>query len=144
VLSHANPTSPPSSSPTSASSSPTPASSSVTVVHLWPKVTTPSRSSRRFLSILPFPCTFGGRPHRISISFPLRVLLQSTEVQSTCAAAAPDSGQLLPLSFAPHPSLGRPHRQRAEGLELLCASVLNRMEVEEDKVVLQLGPYTFL
>jgi hypothetical protein len=59
---HANPTSPPSSSPSPASSSPTPASSSVAVVRLWPKVSTPSRSSHRFLSVLLFPCTFGVVP----------------------------------------------------------------------------------
>jgi hypothetical protein len=73
VLSQANPTSPPSSSLTPASSSPTPASSSVAVIHLWPKVSTPSRSSRRFLSVLPFPCTFGCHPHQIPISLPLYV-----------------------------------------------------------------------
>jgi hypothetical protein len=70
---HTNPTSTPSASPTPASSSPTPASSSVAVVHLWPKVSTPSRSSRRFLSVLPFPCMFGCHPHQIPISLPLSV-----------------------------------------------------------------------
>jgi hypothetical protein len=73
VLGHANPTSPPSSSPTPASSFPTPARSYVAVVHLWPKVSTSSRSSRRFLSVLPFLCTFGCHPHRIPISLPLSV-----------------------------------------------------------------------
>jgi hypothetical protein len=63
--------------PNSGNSSATPASSSVAVVHLWPKVSTPSRSPRRSRSVLPFPCTFGGCPHRISISLPFSVLLQS-------------------------------------------------------------------
>jgi hypothetical protein len=50
----------------------------------WPKVSTPSRSSRRFLSLLPFPCTFGGRPHRISISLPFFVLLQYRAALRLC------------------------------------------------------------
>jgi hypothetical protein len=69
VLSHANPTSPPSSSPSRASSSPTPASSSIVVVHLWPKVSTPSRSCRRFLSVLPFNLQFHGCSHLIPFAF---------------------------------------------------------------------------
>jgi hypothetical protein len=73
VLSHANPTSPPSSSSTPASSSPTPASSSVAVVHLRPKVSTLSRSSRRFLSVLPFNLQFCGRSHLIPFIFSFSV-----------------------------------------------------------------------
>jgi hypothetical protein len=49
--------------PNSGDSSATPASSSVAVVHLWPKVSTPSRSSCRFLSILPFNLQFCGCSH---------------------------------------------------------------------------------
>jgi hypothetical protein len=68
---HANPTSTLSSSPTPASSSPTPASSSIAVVHLWPKVSTPSRSSRRFLSVLLFNLQFRGHSHLILLAFSL-------------------------------------------------------------------------
>jgi hypothetical protein len=55
--------------PNSGDSSATPVSSSVAVVHLWPKVSTPSRSPCRFLSVLPFPCAFGGHSHLIPIFF---------------------------------------------------------------------------
>jgi hypothetical protein len=132
VLSHANPMSPPSSSPTPASSSPSQASSSVAIVHPWPKVSTPSRSSRRFFSVFPFPCTFGGRPHRISISLPFSVLLcslPSCRLRVRPSPPLPSAGEdlhefpfIFSLSFAPRPSLGRPHRRRPEQLELLCVS----------------------
>jgi hypothetical protein len=49
----------------------TPASFSVAVVHLWPKVSTPSRSSRRFLSVLSFNLQFCGRSHLILFVFSL-------------------------------------------------------------------------
>jgi hypothetical protein len=52
-----------------ASSSLTPASSSVVVVHLWPKASTPLRSSCRFLSILPFSLQFRGRSNLIPFAF---------------------------------------------------------------------------
>jgi hypothetical protein len=55
--------------PNSGDSSATPASSSVAVVHLWPKVSTPSRSSRRFLSVLPFNLQFRSRSHLIPFVF---------------------------------------------------------------------------
>jgi hypothetical protein len=58
----------------------TPASSSVAVVHLWPKVSTPSRSSRRFLSVLPFNLQFRGHPHRIPFTLPAPM---------TCGTKAP-------------------------------------------------------
>jgi hypothetical protein len=84
VLSHANPTSPPSSSPTLASSS-------VAVVHLWPKVSTPSRSSRRFLSVLLFSCTFRGRFHLIPFTLPFSVYTVSSRsplVHGSCSPGA--------------------------------------------------------
>jgi hypothetical protein len=54
--------------PNSGDSSATPASSFVTVVHLWPKVSTPSRSSRQFLSVLPFNLQFRGHPRLIPLA----------------------------------------------------------------------------
>jgi hypothetical protein len=55
--------------PNSGDSSATPLSSSVAVVHLWPKVSTPSRSSRRFLPVLPFNLQFRGHSHLILFAF---------------------------------------------------------------------------
>jgi hypothetical protein len=55
--------------PNSGDSSATPASSSVAVIHLWPKVSTLSRSSRRILSVLPFNLQFCGRSHLIPFAF---------------------------------------------------------------------------
>jgi hypothetical protein len=55
--------------PNSGDSSPTPASPAHAVVHLWPKVSTPSHLSRRFLSILPFNLQFRGRSHLIHFDF---------------------------------------------------------------------------
>jgi hypothetical protein len=99
VLNHANPTSPLSSSPTPTSSSPTPASSSVAIVHPWPKVSTPSRSSRRFLSVLSFNIQFRCHPHRIPFTLPAPL---------TCSTKA------LPLVIADLPTeltagASRPH-----------------------------------
>jgi hypothetical protein len=62
--------------PNSGDSSPTPASSSVAIVHLWPKVSTPSRSSRHFLSVLLFNLQYRGRP----IDFPSPSLFLSLSV----------------------------------------------------------------
>jgi hypothetical protein len=55
--------------PNSGDSSATLTSSSIVVVHLWPKLSTPSRSPRRFLSILSFPCAFGCHSHLIPVFF---------------------------------------------------------------------------
>jgi hypothetical protein len=55
--------------PNSGDSSATPESSSVVVVHLWPKVSTPSHSSRRFLSVLQFNLQFRGCSHLIPFAF---------------------------------------------------------------------------
>jgi hypothetical protein len=52
--------------PNSGDSSPTPASSSVAIVHLGPKVSTPSHSSHHFLSVFLFNLQYRGRP----IDFP--------------------------------------------------------------------------
>jgi hypothetical protein len=49
--------------PNAGDSSPTPASPSLAIIPPWPKVSTPSRSSRHFLSVLPFYLQFRGHPH---------------------------------------------------------------------------------
>jgi hypothetical protein len=98
VLSHADPTSPPSSSPTPASSSPTLAISSVAVVHLWPKVSTPSRSSRRFFSGLPFNLQFRGRSHLIPFAFSL----SACTIRITGRRPPPPAG-IRPPPWSPPP-----------------------------------------
>jgi hypothetical protein len=77
--------------PNSGDSSPTPASSSVAVVHLWPKVSTPSCSSRRFLSVLPFPCTFRGRFHLIPFALPFSVYTVSSRSSLLHRSCSPDA-----------------------------------------------------
>jgi hypothetical protein len=144
--------------PNSGDSSATPASSSIAVVHLWPKVSTPSRSPRRSRSVLPFPCTFGGRPHRISISHRFSVLLQSPWPSCSPPSLPPPSPAIsatpcrrwgsprIPLhllpqfcTFAPRPSPRPPPPTvtRTTGAPV-------RLPFAPDKVVFRLGPYSSL
>jgi hypothetical protein len=139
--------------PNSGDSSATPASFSVAVVHLWPKVSTPSRSSRRFLSALPFNLQFRGRSHLILFAFSL----SACTVRITCHRPAPSAG-IRPPPWSPPPvstparsprpplsvqSLGRPQMPGAP-VPSRAPLFVPEPKVEEDKVVFQLGPYTFL
>jgi hypothetical protein len=83
-------------------SSATPVSSSVAIVHPWPKVSTPSRSSRRFLSVLPFNLQFRGRSHLIPFAFSF----------SACTIGAGLNGRLppSPSEFSRSPSPPPPVR----------------------------------
>jgi hypothetical protein len=65
--------------PNSGDSSATPASSSVAIVHLWPKVSPPSRLSRRFLSVLPFNLQFRGCSHLIPFALISSALYYSSQ-----------------------------------------------------------------
>jgi hypothetical protein len=103
--------------PNSGDSSATPASSSVAAVHLWPKVSTPSRSPRRFLSVLPFPWAFGDHSRLIPVFsfFPL------------CSVPVNRHGRVFPssllarargprLAFAAHTRVPAPHATQADSL----------------------------
>jgi hypothetical protein len=81
-------------SPTPVISSLTPTSSSVTTAHFWPKVSIPSRLPHRSRSVLPFPCTFGGRPIK-SPSLFLSMFLFSVTM------TGPSSSLCLSASCAP-------------------------------------------
>jgi hypothetical protein len=149
--------------PNTSDSSATPASSSVAVVHLWPKVSTPSRSSRRFLFVLPFNLQFRGRSHLIlfallflclyclSRSLPsadhrrCRPWFRTPPPIPTPVSTSPlPPPSVLCLTRTPRPP-SSPATRAPGALELLtsCTSVPGRMEVE-DKVVLRLGSWTFL
>jgi hypothetical protein len=84
--------------PNSGDSSATPASSSVAVVHLWPKVSTESLSSHRFLSVLPFNLQFCGRSHLIPLPYLSQHVLFEPKVHRlpTTIPTAPGSGHLRP------------------------------------------------
>jgi hypothetical protein len=103
--------------PNSGDSSPTPVSPSHAVVHLWPKVSTPSRSSRRFLSVLPFNLQFRGRSHLIPFDFSFSAYTVRAEacrrrplsLPPPAASAHPNAGEHLyeipftsSLRFVPH------------------------------------------
>jgi hypothetical protein len=103
--------------PESADPSPTPASASVAIVDLWPKVSTPSRSSWCFLSVLPCNLQFCGRCHLIpfSLSFSLctvRINLHEHSAPCTSGAERPNLPRVQSIAFcASHRSLlvaGRP------------------------------------
>jgi hypothetical protein len=90
--------------PDSGDSSATPASPSIAIVPPWPKVSTPSCSSRRFLSVLPFPCEFGGHSHLIPVfSFSLCLCSGQPPWKSSRALFSPMRVPTLGLCSA-HPS----------------------------------------
>jgi hypothetical protein len=66
-------------------------------------VSTPSRSPRRSCSVSPFPCTFGGRPHRIPISLPLSDLfaVAVTIASSIRASAQPTTSSRQAKTSSP-------------------------------------------
>jgi hypothetical protein len=105
--------------PNSGESSATPASSSVTVVHLWPKVSTPSRSSRRFLSIFPFNLQFCGRSHLIPLpslfsTYFVRAVVRRLPTASWTSTPRASLDQVAAFRGIPAPrrSLRAPSRRR--------------------------------
>jgi hypothetical protein len=117
--------------PNSGDSSATPLSSSVVVVHLWLKVSTLSRSSRRFLFVLPFNLQFRGRSHLIPFAFSFSactVQAEARRLPTTVPATLirPPPSSPPPVSISPRsplPILGlicvprcpkRQHRRRQE------------------------------
>jgi hypothetical protein len=97
--------------PNSGDSSATPTSSSIVAVHLWPKLSTPSRSPRRFLSILSFPCAFGCHSHLIPVFFFPCVPFRSTSMRgSSRALCSPVRvAHAWPLKRAPACQETEPH-----------------------------------
>jgi hypothetical protein len=95
--------------PNSSDSSATPASSSVAVVHLWPNVSTPSRSSRRFLSVFPFNLQFRGRSHLIPFAFSF----------SACTVRVASRRPLPPVYIRPPPSSPPPVSTPTRALDVL-------------------------
>jgi hypothetical protein len=109
-------------------SSPTPVSPFVSNVPPCPKVSTPLRSPRRSLSVLPFPCVFGGHPHLIPVFLFFSVLFRSTSKALPELSAHPCVWPTLGLGSA-HPRAS-PARRPSRLPFTRCPQRITRQEPE--------------